>query len=120
MMDAYLKHVEERKAQGIPPRPLDPEQTAEVCALLENPPAGQEKFLLGLLTDRVSPGVDPAAKVKAEFLGKIVKGEAKSPLVSKAEAVAILGTMLGGYNVAPLVEALKSAELAEGAAKALS
>jgi aconitate hydratase 2/2-methylisocitrate dehydratase len=120
MMDAYLKHVEERKAQGIPPRPLDPEQTAEVCALLENPPAGQEKFLLGLLTDRVSPGVDPAAKVKAEFLGRIVKGEKKSPLVSKADAVAILGTMLGGYNVAPLVEALKSAELAEAAAKALS
>ncbi len=120
MIEAYLKHEAERQAQGIPAKPLEPEQTAELCKLLENPPKGKEAFLLNLLKERVSPGVDPAAEVKAAFLGKIVKGSAKSPLVSKKEAVQILGTMLGGYNVAPLVEALKDAELAEEAAKALS
>ncbi len=120
MIEAYLKHEAERQAQGIPAKPLEPEQTSELCKLLENPPKGKEAFLLNLLKERVSPGVDPAAEVKAAFLGKIVKGSAKSPLVSKKEAVQILGTMLGGYNVAPLVEALKDAELAEEAAKALS
>src|SRR6266581_5534558 len=120
MIEAYLKHEAERQAQGIPAKPLEPEQTSELCKLLENPPKGKEAFLLNLLKERVSPGVDPAAEVKAAFLGKIIIGSAKSPLVSKKEAVQILGTMLGGYNVAPLVEALKDAELAEEAAKALS
>jgi aconitate hydratase 2/2-methylisocitrate dehydratase len=120
MMDAYLKHVEERKAQGIPPRPLDPEQTAEVVKLLQKPPKGQEQFLLDLLRNRVSPGVDPAAEVKAKFLAEIVKGAKKSPLISKSEAVAMLGTMGGGYNVPPLVAALKVKGLADDAAQALS
>src|SRR6185369_371720 len=120
MIEAYLMHEKERAAQGIPALPLSPEQTAELCKLLVKPPKGKEKFLLGLLKDRVSPGVDPAAKVKAEFLAEIVAGKTKSPLITPKEAVQILGTMLGGYNVAPLIAALKDKALAEEAAKALS
>ncbi len=120
MIEAYLAHEAERKALGIPALPLNPEQTAELCKLLEAPPAGREEFLLNLLKERVSPGVDPAAKVKAAFLAEILKGSKKSPLVSRVEAVRILGTMLGGYNVTPLVEALKDSELADEAACALS
>jgi aconitate hydratase 2/2-methylisocitrate dehydratase len=120
MIEAYLQHEKERARQGIPPLPLNPEQTAELCALLEAPPAGKEGFLLSLLKERVSPGVDPAAKVKAEFLAGIVAGSRKSPLVSKVDAIRILGTMIGGYNVSPLVEALKDPELADEAACALS
>ncbi len=120
MIEAYLAHEAERKAQGIPALPLNPEQTAELCKLLEAPPAGKEEFLLNLLKERVSPGVDPAAEVKAAFLAEILKGTKKSPLVSKVDAVRILGTMIGGYNVGPLVDALKDAELADEAACALS
>jgi aconitate hydratase 2/2-methylisocitrate dehydratase len=120
MIEAYLAHEAERAAQGIPALPLTPEQTAGLCELLVNPPAGKEAFLLNLLKERVSPGVDPAAKVKAEFLAAILNGSKKSPLVSKVDAVRILGTMMGGYNVAPLVDALKVADLAEEAACALS
>jgi len=120
VMDAYLKHVEERNGQGIPPRPLDPEQTREVCKLLQKPPKGQEEFLLSLLRDRVSPGVDPAAEVKAGFLAEVVSGKKKSPLISKKDAIFMLGTMGGGYNVPPLVGALKVKALADDAAKALS
>jgi aconitate hydratase 2 / 2-methylisocitrate dehydratase len=120
MIEAYLMHEKERAAQGIPALPLSPEQTAELCKLLVKPPKGKEKFLLGLLKDRVSPGVDPAAKVKAEFLAEIVAGKTKSPLITAKEAVQILGTMLGGYNVAPLIAALKDKALAEEAAKVLS
>jgi len=120
MIDAYLKHEAERKALGIPALPLDPEQTGELCALLNNPPAGQEEFLLNLLRERVAPGVDPAARVKAEYLAGIVRGSAKTPLISPIEAVRLLGTMLGGYNVQPLIEALSLPELADEAAQALS
>ncbi|TWJ26419.1 bifunctional aconitate hydratase 2/2-methylisocitrate dehydratase [Geobacter argillaceus] len=120
MIEAYLAHEAERKAQGIPALPLNPEQTAELCTLLEAPPAGKEEFLLNLLKERVSPGVDPAAEVKAAFLAEILTGSKKSPLVSKVDAIRILGTMIGGYNVGPLVEALKNAELADEAACALS
>ncbi|HTN51960.1 MAG TPA: bifunctional aconitate hydratase 2/2-methylisocitrate dehydratase [Anaeromyxobacter sp.] len=120
MIEAYLKAEAERKALGIPAKPLDPEQARELAKLLENPPKGQEAFLLGLLRDRVSPGVDPAAEVKAGFLADVVAGKRKSPLVSRKEAVELLGTMMGGYNVPPLVAAMKDPELAEAAAKALS
>jgi len=120
VIDAYLKHVDERKGQGIPPRALDPEQVREVCKLLQKPPKGQEEFLLSLLRDRVSPGVDPAAEVKAEFLAELVTGRKKSPLISKKDAIFMLGTMGGGYNVPPLVAALKVKALADDAAKALS
>ncbi|MBK5275506.1 MAG: bifunctional aconitate hydratase 2/2-methylisocitrate dehydratase [Desulfuromonadales bacterium] len=120
MIEAYLQHEIERSKQGIPALPLTPEQTTELCTLLSAPPAGKEEFLLGLITDRVSPGVDPAAKVKAEFLAGIVSGAATSPLITPVAAIKLLGTMLGGYNVAPLVAALENAELADEAACALS
>ena len=120
MIDAYLKHEAERNAQGIPALPLNPEQTQQLCELLQNPPAGKEDFLKHLFTERISPGVDPAAEVKADFLAKVLKGQAKTPLFDKKEAVRILGTMMGGYNVKPLVDALKDTELADEAAKALS
>jgi aconitate hydratase 2 / 2-methylisocitrate dehydratase len=120
VIEAYLKHEAERKAQGIPAKPLDPEQTKELCSLLESPPPGQEKFLLDLLENRVSPGVDPAAGVKAAFLADVLKGTRRSPVVSKKDAVRILGTMMGGYNVAPLVEALRDPSLADDAARALA
>jgi len=119
MIEAYLQHEAERAKQGIPALPLNPEQTAELCQLMVKPPKGKEKFLLNLLTERVSPGVDPAAKVKAEFLAGVVSGKVKSPLVTPVDAVKILGTMLGGYNVAPLVAALQDKKLADEAAKAL-
>ena len=120
MLEAYRKHVEERAAEGVPPKPLDPEQTAALVELLKNPPAGEEAFLLELLTDRVPAGVDQAAYVKAGFLAAIAKGDASSPLVDRVKAVELLGTMLGGYNIAPLVESLDDEALAPTAAKALS
>ncbi|MFL5261588.1 MAG: bifunctional aconitate hydratase 2/2-methylisocitrate dehydratase [Anaeromyxobacteraceae bacterium] len=120
MIDAYAKHEAERKAQGIPAKPLDPEQTRELCALLESPPAGKEKFLLSLLENRVSPGVDPAAEVKAAFLADIVAGKRRSPAISRKDGVRLLGTMYGGYNVAPLVAALSDPELASDAARGLA
>ncbi|NTV50875.1 MAG: bifunctional aconitate hydratase 2/2-methylisocitrate dehydratase [Geobacteraceae bacterium] len=120
MIEAYLAHEKERAAQGIPALPLTPEQTTGLCELLVNPPAGKEAFLLTLIKDRVSPGVDPAAEVKAAFLAEIIAGTKKSPLVTPVDAVRILGTMMGGYNVAPLVGALSNAALADEAACALS
>jgi aconitate hydratase 2/2-methylisocitrate dehydratase len=120
MIEAYLQHESERRQMGLPPLPLDPEQTKSLCALLQNPPAGKESFLLDLLTERISPGVDPAAQVKAEFLAAIIAGNLQSPLVSRLDAVRILGTMLGGYNVKPLIAALKVPELADEAVAALS
>ncbi|MDT8441966.1 MAG: bifunctional aconitate hydratase 2/2-methylisocitrate dehydratase [Desulfuromonadales bacterium] len=120
MIEAYLMHEKERNAQGIPALPLNPEQTADLCALLQSPPAGKEEFLLNLFTERVSPGVDPAAEVKAGFLAEILKGAKSSPLIDKKKAVQILGTMIGGYNVQPLIEALKESSLADEATCALS
>ncbi|MET3999402.1 aconitate hydratase 2/2-methylisocitrate dehydratase [Marinobacterium sp. MBR-109] len=120
VLEAYRKHVEERAAEGVPPKPLDPEQTSALVELLKNPPAGEEEFLLDLITNRVPAGVDQAAYVKAGFLAAIAKGEATSPLIDKVKAVELLGTMLGGYNIAPLVECLDIETLAPTAAKALS
>ena len=111
MIERYQKHVAERGAQGTAPLPLDPDQTTELCQLLESPPAGQDQFLLDLFENRVPPGVDPAAQVKAEFLSHILDGKKTSPLLSRLRAVQILGTMLGGYNVAPLIAALADTEL---------
>ncbi|MGE8609936.1 MAG: aconitate hydratase B, partial [Acinetobacter baumannii] len=119
MLEAYRQHVAERAALGVPPKPLDDAQTAQLVELLKNPPAGEEAFLVDLLENRVPAGVDQAAYVKAAFLAAIAKGEATSPLVSKERAVYLLGTMLGGYNVAPLVELLDDAELGSLAAEAL-
>lgn len=120
MIEAYLKHEEERNAQGIPALPLTPEQAAGVCELLQNPPAGKEDFLINLFTQRVSPGVDPAAEVKAAFLEELTTGVKSSPLIDKVKAVQILGTMIGGYNVQPLIAALSDSDLADEAACALS
>jgi aconitate hydratase 2 / 2-methylisocitrate dehydratase len=120
MIEAYLQHEAERKALGIPSRPLDPVQAGELCGLLENPPAGREQFLLALFRERISPGVDPAAKVKAGFLEEIINGNKRSPLITRQEAVQILGTMVGGYNIAPLISTLEDPVLAGLAAEALS
>ncbi len=120
MIEAYLAHEKERATQGIPALPLSPEQTADLCKLLVKPPKGKEKFLVDLIKNRVSPGVDPAAKVKAEFLSSVVSGKVKSPLITQKDAIFMLGTMIGGYNVAPLVAALKDKILADEAAKALT
>jgi len=119
MMESYFKHVEERRTLGIPPLPLNPDDTAEVCRLLENPPRGEEDLLLDLLKNRVSPGVDPSAKVKAAWLEKVAIGEVRSPAVSRTDAAFILGTMLGGYNVGPLISFLADPHLARHAADAL-
>ena len=119
MLEAYRKHVEERAAQGIVPKPLNAEQVAGLVELLKNPPAGEEATLLDLISNRVPPGVDEAAYVKAGFLSALVKGEASSPLISKEEAVKLLGNMHGGYNIVTLVDLLDDAALAPLAAEEL-
>ncbi|MBX9255965.1 bifunctional aconitate hydratase 2/2-methylisocitrate dehydratase [Desmonostoc muscorum CCALA 125] len=107
MLELYRKHVVERAALGIPPLPLDAKQTSELCELLKNPPKGEEDTLLHLLSDRVPPGVDAAAYVKAGFLTAIAKEEVTSPLISPIQAVQLLGTMVGGYNVPALIDLLQ-------------
>ncbi|KAB8189497.1 bifunctional aconitate hydratase 2/2-methylisocitrate dehydratase [Lysobacter maris] len=119
MLSSYRQHVAERAALGIPPLPLTAEQTAEVIELLKSPPAGEEAFLLELLTERVPAGVDDAAKVKASYLAALAFGSEKNPLIDRARATELLGTMLGGYNIHPLIELLDDAEVATIAAEAL-
>jgi len=119
MLEAYNAHVAERAALGIPALPLSKDQTAELIGLLKNPPKGKEAELVDLISYRVPAGVDEAAKVKAEFLAAVAKGADKSPLISRIKATELLGTMLGGYNIAPLVELLADAECAAAAAEAL-
>ena len=119
MLEEYLKHAKEREEMGIPPLPLNPKQMEELTKLLENPGNNDTELLKDLLTNRVAPGVDPAAKVKAEWLYKVAKGETSSPIVSKEEAVKLLGTMLGGYNVQPLIDLLSDDQLGDTAAEAL-
>lgn len=119
MLEAYNVHVAERATLGIPALPLSKDQTAELVGLLKNPPKGKEAELVDLITYRVPAGVDEAAKVKAEFLSAVAKGSEKSPLISRIKATELLGTMLGGYNIAPLVELLADAECAAAAAAAL-
>jgi aconitate hydratase 2 / 2-methylisocitrate dehydratase len=119
MLQAYRQHTAERAALGIPPLPLDAKQTAELIELIKAPPAGEGEFLLDLLTHRVPPGVDDAAKVKASFLAAVAHGELTVELISKAKATELLGTMVGGYNVHPLIELLDDAAVAEVAAAGL-
>jgi len=119
MLEAYRAHVAERAALGIPPLPLSVAQTTQLVELLKNPPAGEDTSLVDLLTFRIPAGVDDAAKVKAEFLAKVSHGEVVSPLVSKVKATELLGTMLGGYNIKPLIDLLADTECGETAAKAL-
>ena len=113
MLEAYRQHVAERALLGVPPKPLDEAQVASLVELLKNPPVGEEAFLIDLLENRIPPGVDQAAYVKAAFLAAITKGQTTSPLINAERAV------LGGYNVEPLVAALDDAQLAVGAAEAL-
>jgi aconitate hydratase 2/2-methylisocitrate dehydratase len=119
MLQAYREHAAERAALGIPPLPLDTKQTAELIELIKNPPQGEEAFLMNLLTHRVPPGVDDAAKVKASFLSAVAHGDLSVSLVSKAKATELLGTMVGGYNVKPLIDLLDHKEVAAVAAESL-
>ncbi len=120
MLEDYRKHVEERAVLGIVAKPLDAEQTAALVELLKNPPAGEEETILDLLTNRIPPGVDEAAYVKAGFLAAVAKSEVHSPILDPRRAAELLGTMLGGYNIAPLVDLLDNDELAPIAVQALS
>jgi aconitate hydratase 2 / 2-methylisocitrate dehydratase len=122
MLEGYRKHAAERAALGIPPLPLTAQQTSELCEILKNPPSGEEAELLALLRDRVPPGVDDAAYVKAGFLTAVAKSEISCPLIAATDAVHLLGTMMGGYNVHSLIDLLKSEDqaIANEATTALS
>lgn len=119
MLQAYVDHVAERAALGIPPLPLSAKQTSEVIELLKSATAKDGEFLLNLLTYRVPAGVDDAAKVKASYLAAIAHGTEKNALISRAHATELLGTMLGGYNIGPLIDLLKDAEVGAVAAEGL-
>lgn len=119
-LQTYQKHVDERAKQGVVPKPLDAEQTAQLIELLKNPPTGKEDFLLDLFENRIPAGVDEAAYVKAGFLAALAQSAVTCKLISPSKAVEILGTMQGGYNIEPLLTALDNPELAPIAVKALS
>ncbi|HEY9191807.1 MAG TPA: bifunctional aconitate hydratase 2/2-methylisocitrate dehydratase [Methyloversatilis sp.] len=119
MLEAYRAHVAERAALGIPPLPLTAKQTAELIELLKAPPKGEEATLVELITYRVPAGVDDAAKVKASYLAAVAHGTEKCPLISKQKATELLGTMLGGYNISPLIDLLDDAETGAVAAAGL-
>ena len=119
MLDAYRSHVAERTALGIPPLPLDAKQTAELIELIKGPKSADSEYLMDMLTHRVPPGVDDAAKVKASFLAAVAHGDLALALISKTKATELLGTMVGGYNVKPLIDLLDDAEVASVAATAL-
>ncbi len=120
MLENYRKHTAERNALGIPALPLSPHQTTDLVRLLKTPPEGEERFLLDLLTCRIPAGVDKAAYIKAAFLSAVAKGETRSPLISRVRATELLGTMIGGYNIQPLIDLLEDDECAPVAANALS
>ena len=119
MNSDYLKHKEERQAMGIPPLPLDAEQVGEICCMLVDSNSDNKEELLGLLVNRVAPGVDPAAKVKADFLAEIATGRKNSEVITPEKAIEILASMMGGYNVNYLVEFLDNKEISQYAAAAL-
>ncbi|REL36575.1 bifunctional aconitate hydratase 2/2-methylisocitrate dehydratase [Thalassotalea euphylliae] len=119
MLEEYRNHVTERAAQGVTPKPLDAEQTAALIELAKAPPEGEEAFLVDLLSNRIPPGVDEAAYVKASFLAAVAKGETHSPIISAKHATELLGTMLGGYNIQPMIDLLDDHKLAEIAAAGL-
>ena len=122
MLSAYRELAADREAQGIPALPLTAEQTQALTELLQQPPAGEDEALLHLLSERIPPGVDEAAYVKATWLSAVAQGQATSPLVSPLEATRLLGTMVGGYNVAALIELLQHSDeqLVSCAAEGLS
>ena len=119
MLVEYREHVNKRKSQNIPPKPLNADQTSGLVKLLKNPPKGEENFLLDLISNRVPPGVDEAAYVKASFLSAIATEKDHSPIISRELSVKLLGQMLGGYNVATLVELLDDEDMQECAAEQL-
>lgn len=119
-LEDYQKHVEQRKAAGVVPLPLNAEQTAQLIELLKAPAGQNTEYLVDLFENRIPAGVDEAAYVKASFLSAVVAGDVSSPLISKQRALELLGTMQGGYNIEPLVKALDNPELAPLAVKALS
>jgi aconitate hydratase 2 / 2-methylisocitrate dehydratase len=119
MLQAYRDHVAERAALGIPPLPLTAKQTGELIELLKNPPKGEEATLVDLITHRVPAGVDDAAKVKASYLAAVAHGTEKCALITRARATELLGTMLGGYNISPMVDLLDDAAVAKEAAEGL-
>ncbi len=119
MLEAYRAHVAERAALGIPPLPLTKQQTQELVELLKAPPKGEESFLIELITHRVPAGVDDAADVKAKFLAAVAKNEQTCPVITRTRATELLATMLGGFNVKPLVDLLDDAEMGAIAAKGL-
>ncbi len=119
MLKAYRDHVAERAALGIPPLPLSAKQTSELIELLKNPPKGEEATLVELITYRVPAGVDDAAKVKASYLAAVSLGKEKTPLISRETATQLLGTMLGGYNISPLIDLLGDATVGGIAAEGL-
>lgn len=120
MITEYLEKEAKRMEQGLPALALNSEQTAVLCKLLESPEKGKEEFFMHLFEQRISPGVDPAAKVKAEFLSQIIESKKHTPLISAEKAIEILGTMMGGYNVAPLIKALENEKLADNAVAQLA
>jgi len=120
VLQEYRKQVEERAAVGIVPEPLTAAQVAELIELLKSPPADEHEFLLDLISNRVPAGVDEAAYVKASFLAAVAKGDTTSPLIDPVKAVELLGTMLGGYNIQPLIDALDDSTLEAAATQALS
>src|SRR5690606_41106655 len=120
MLQAYRQHEAERRALGIPPLALSAQQTAELIELIKNPPAGEDAFLVDLLTHGVPAGVDDAANVKASYLAAIALGTETCALISRERATELLGTMLGGYNFSPLIELLDSPELGQIAANGLN
>ena len=119
-LPAYRAAAAEREALGIPPLPLDAPQAQALTLLLETPPAGEEKALLELLSERIPPGVDEAAYVKADWLSAVAQGQRTSPLVSPLEATKLLATMIGGYNVAALIALLSNSDSAIASAAASS
>ena len=121
-LPAYRAAAAEREGLGVPPLALDAEQTKALTELLETPPTGEEQTLLHLLSERIPPGVDEAAYVKADWLSAVAEGRRSSPLVSPLEATRLLATMIGGYNVAALIRLLSNTDnsLAAAAAEGLS
>ena len=119
MLEAYRDHVADRAAMNIPPKPLSPQQVADLVELLKAPPASEEDYLVDLISNRVPPGVDEAAYVKAAFLSDVALGNVECPLIDKVMAVDLLGDMHGGYNIETLVKLLSDNELGEQAATEL-
>ena len=120
MLKEYKKHEEERRSLGIPALALNVEQVVDLVELIKEPPSGEEAFILDLLTNRIPAGVDKAAYVKAAFLADVAKGNITTSLISNTLATKLLGTMLGGYNIEPLISLLENEEVGEMAVEALS